>query len=347
MVLVVILHVTIWAEDQVSGRTVTPWGTLSAVLAPARMPLFFAMSGLLATAALRRGLPAVGPRTAGLAFVYVLWTGLLTARQWLPAARTDGDRAPTLVDLLSTLVVPTAMWYIWALGLFYVATWALVRALGRRSAVALVPLAAVSAASPAVAVWSTPDLDMTNLAAAAGSFVWFYAGVHGHQLVDRLQATTTPGRLAAATGVYSIAAAAAAALGVLVQVGPLLAPLAVLVAVQAFALAPDGGRLAGALQWIGQLTLPVYVLHFFAISAVSAAAKLTGLGELIQRDLHLWGAVLPPALAVGIVVACRLTGQMIMGSRARWLLVGPAWLTRAGRPHPFPVAPLVSRQRAA
>jgi hypothetical protein len=89
---------------------------------------------------------------------------------------------------------------------------------------------------------------------------------------------------------------------------------------------------------VGRQTLPVYVFHIFLVSGLSAALKLTGLVPVLQQHTQVWGAILPIALLVPVVVASRIIGAAVLGSRLRWTLEGPRWLTASRTPDPAVVA---------
>lgn len=91
-----------------------------------------------------------------------------------------------------------------------------------------------------------------------------------------------------------------------------------------------------ALRWVGQLTLPVYIFHIFAISALSAVVKLSGLAPML--DSPLWAIILPPVLAFAILIVSRKLGHLILGSRVSWLLSAPDWIVGPPAPRKVPAS---------
>lgn len=329
MVLVVVMHVTIWFDGQV-GET-TAWQHVTDFLAPVRMPLFFALSGLLAATALRRPFTEGVARKAGvLAFVYALWTALLVARQALPIARADGDRAPTVWDVLWSFVVPTSLWYLWALAGFYMLSFALHRVLGRRRAWALAPMAALSVGAPFLAgelIDAVASADPVTLGWAASNLVWFYLGTIGRPALRWVQDRASVGAIAAVLAGYVAVFAGAGAVGADATV--VLAPLGLAAAALCSVLLPFTSAPAAGLRWVGAGTLAVYVMHFLAISAVSAVVGLSGLGGLFRAAPQQWGVIVPPLIALVIVVGCRVAGALVSRSPLRWALLGPRALRRS------------------
>lgn len=182
MVLVVLLHLSLMYENEVNTGSPALWWDVSSAFAPLRMPLFFFISGFLATRAVTRPLSQTRARTLGIYSVYVIWTFLFLARLFVPQARNGGD-APSGGDLLLSLVLPTSYWYLWALPVFFLVAWGATRLLGRHRSWLLVPLVVLAVAAPALkpltAGLLTEPMDAVKLSSIAANLVWFYAGVVG------------------------------------------------------------------------------------------------------------------------------------------------------------------------
>lgn len=327
MVLVVLLHVAGWYEVEVNQGEPTLWWGFSEAFAPLRMPLFFFISGFLVGPTLVRTLGKTRRKTLGLFFVYALWTLLFVARLFVPAAR-GGEDAPTVGDALLSVALPSSFWYLWALPVFFLIAWGSSRLLGRFSPWALVPFAALAVIAPvidpATAHLLEAPLGRSELGSAAANLVWFYLGVCGRPLWIRIMASARWRKFATAAGIYAALFTLAITTDTLGELKFFLAPFALYAAAQILALLNMDRRVFRALRHIGQLTLPVYIFHIFAISALSAVVKLSGLTELIHSDA--WSVILPPLLAAAILMVSRLLGQLILGSRAKWLLEAPDWI---------------------
>ena len=335
MVLVVLLHLSLMFENEVNEGAAALWWDVSAAFAPLRMPLFFFISGFLAMRAVSRPLGQTRGRTLGILSVYAIWTLLFLARLYVPQARGDGA-APTPGQLLLSVALPTSYWYLWALPAFFVIAWACTRLLGRHRAWALVAFAALAVAAPALkpltAGLLTEPLDAVKLGSVSANLVWFFAGIVGRDawrgLMRRATLLTAGAGILAYAGVFALLRATGH--------GPVLtfviAGVALLASNQVLAVAGMANPLSRALRWVGRQTLPVYVFHIFLVSALSAALKLAGLVPLLREHTYAWGAFLPIALLVPVVVASRVIGAAVLGSPLRWMLEGPRWLTASRAP---------------
>ena len=340
MVLVVLFHSALFMETQVNGDVVGFWWPVSEALSPIRMPLFFFISGLLSVSALGKRVGESRQRTIGLYYVYLIWTFLFLMRLWLPLSR-NGAPAPSAGDLVLSLLLPTSFWYLYALPVFFLAAWLLTRALGRFSAYALIPLAILSALSPLLEPLTQPvitaPLDALKVPSLATHFVWFYLGVHGRSLWDRLMASASYGRLALAGAAYAGLVAPMMLFDLKLGLKVPLSCLALFGMAQLVALVRMDARIPRWLQNLGSQTLPVYIFHIFLISVISALVKVSGLLHVLQSNLQLSNALLPPLMTVPIVVVTVWLGKLIRSGPFWWLLQAPPALV-GRRPARTPVA---------
>lgn len=126
IVLVVFYHAVMFASE-LGIRN--PWDRINTALDTFRMPLFFFMSGLMATRAVQLEYSVLfRRRMLRLLHLYIVWCTL----QWLffralPPFTLD-RRRPSLDELLGIFVVPNAnLWFIYALPIFFTLAWALRR----------------------------------------------------------------------------------------------------------------------------------------------------------------------------------------------------------------------------
>lgn len=334
MVLVVLGHSAIWFDQQVHGNA-TFWLTITDIFAPFRMPLFFLISGLMSVNALRRPLDLSRKRTVGLLYLYTLWTALFLARLFVPGA-SDGEDPPHALEIVLSILLPTPFWYLWALPIYFVLTWVAFRVLSDRARVwLLVPLVVLSAASPwigtATETAMREPLDPLKLGPAASNALWFYLGACLPALWFSMMGRARWRNLAVATLVYAVLVVPVLAWGVRDEGKVLLAPLALFISAQAFALFSMNTRPMRWMQWVGKSTLPVYILHLFAISVISAAVSKAGLDDILRMN-PLVELLVPLIMAVSLTVICVWAGRIILGSRyIAWLLEAPAALTRPRR----------------
>ncbi|MGX4711629.1 acyltransferase family protein [Rhodococcus ruber] len=334
MVLVVLGHSAIWFDQQVHGNA-TFWLTITDIFAPFRMPLFFLISGLMSVNALSRPMDLSRKRTVGLLYLYALWTALFLARLFVPGA-SDGEDPPHALEIVLSILLPTPFWYLWALPIYFVLTWVAFRALSDRARLwLLVPLVALSAASPwigtATETVMREPLDPLKLGPAASNALWFYLGACLPALWFSMMGRARWRNLAVATLVYTVLVVPVLAWGVRDEVKVLLAPLALFISAQAFALFSMNTRPMRWMQWVGKSTLSVYILHLFAISIISAAVSKVGLDDILRMN-PLVELLVPLIMAVSLTVICVWAGRIILGSRyIAWLLEAPAALTRPRR----------------
>ena len=333
MVLVVLYHLSLWMETEVhSGPGL--WWVISDALNPLRMPLFFFISGYLSVSALRRPLGSSRSRTLGLYYVYVLWTALFLLRRWLPFLSADAE--PEVGQLLLSLVLPTSFWYLYALPVFFLATKFLLRMLGNRSAYALIPLAVMSALSPLVQPYTqgllTEPFDAAKIPSVLANFLWFYLGVHGAALWASFSRRRSYGVLGLSAALYVAIYAVMTAFRLELLLETVLSGLALFVTAQLVSRINMDSRAGRGLRRIGSQTLPVYIFHIVLISALSAVVKLTGLMPLLQSSPGMAAAVVPPLLALPVVLLCLSAGSLIKRSPFPWLLDAPSFLVGAGKP---------------
>ncbi|WLQ07115.1 acyltransferase family protein [Arthrobacter oryzae] len=333
MILVVLLHVSHWFERDISHGAVGPWIHLSDFLTPLRMPLFFFISGFLATRAIRRPLRETKARTVGLYYLYIVWT-LVAALRRIVLFAAGQSAWPTFIDVASGLFFPTLFWYIWALGAYFLVTKALMGVLGKNSDLALIPVFVLAAVAPFISDWSRellqPRMDGIELGSIAANLAWFYFGVHGTTAWLAIMRKASKPKLFVFTGVYFAVYAAGFGLGVLTEVKVILAPIAIMAAAQWLSLARTTTRASRILQAVGSLTLPVYILHFFALSAAGTLIMVSGLVPVLQKNLGVSGAIVPPALTALIVWSTYKVGRIAMRAPARWMMAAPAWMLRPG-----------------
>lgn len=333
MVLVVLFHSALFMETQVNADYEGFWWPVSEALSPLRMPLFFFISGLLSVSALGKALGDSKPRTVGLYYVYAIWTFLFLSRLWLPLSR-NGAPAPAPDDVVLSLVLPTSFWYLYALPVFFLAAWVMIRVLGRYSAYALIPLGILSALSPILRDNAEPllsaPMDAAKLPSLAAHFVWFYLGVHGRSLWDRTMGSASYWKLALAACAYVIVCLPMMMFDLEIELKVPLSCMALYAMAQLVGLVRMDALLPRMLQRLGSQTLPVYIFHIFLISIISGLVKISGLLHVLQDHLHLANAVLPPLMTLPIVAATVWLGARIRSGPFRWLLEAPKALVGTG-----------------
>lgn len=331
MSLVVLAHVAIWFDENIDPVGADFWLIINEVLGPLRMPLFFLISGYMSVRALTRPLSSTKSRTLGLIWVYTIWTLLFVARLYIPAARGDAA-APSMIEVVLSVILPTPFWYLWALPVYFLLTWLAVRAVKRHAVWLLIPLFALAATAPmldaAVVPLTRDPMDPLKLGSVAANLVWFYAGAVAPTVWDRaMQAASWP-RLVSTLAVYAVLITVALQINVTDAMKALIAPVALFAAAQVLALLNMNNPLWRGFQWVGRRTLPIYVLHLFAISVISAVVtKIPALLTFFTTHGLVLGILSPVLFATVLVITSRMAGTIALRYRAtRWLFQAPVWL---------------------
>jgi uncharacterized membrane protein YcfT len=239
-----------------------------AALRPLRMPLFFLVSGVLASHVLLRPWPIVlKSRTWFFYYLYLVWllihTGVLALLNDAPLAERlglEGIASGTLRGIASDVVAgaipaPTNLWFLLALAVYFPMAKLLAPL---RAVVVLIPAAVVFVLS--VEGW--PLAGIGQLAAFAAHFFWFVLGARGARHIVRASARIDQRLLAAAVAILVLAQSIELAAGRRLPVLFLVAAVAAcyLGVAGSVAVARSAG-LRRVLSHLGSRTLPIYVLH--------------------------------------------------------------------------------------
>lgn len=301
------------------------WVWLSMALKPVRMPLFFVLSGLVVSSAVRRPWPDARRRVLSPYYLYVVWLVLqgafFSVERLLPMNRTQ-DLRELLGDLLWA---STGLWFLFALAAYF----ALARLLsGLPRGRVLVVAALVSALSGYL------PTDDWNRISVVFHFTFFALGALAPDLVRRVAATAghASGRLALGYLVLTLLLphlhlprtldlVLASAVGV---------PLGIALCVRL-----AGTRLAPAAAWLGRRTLPVYVLHAPLLALALHVADPIHDGWLGVTEAVLYPVVLTVvavAAAVALHAVLRRLGAHALFELPRRLAHPDPWSARGGGP---------------
>lgn len=308
IVLVVLWHVvTKHAIDVPGAGPVThAWATLNAQLLPLRMPLFFLISGMFAGRAIQAADGVSWRRRAGrLLAVYVMWVLIQTAVLAL-TPDVDTARATDGWELLAQLTIsPTNLWYLLALAAY----------LGVARLTRDLPTAFVLPVAFAVAVFAAAGLipDLGNLWQVGQNLFFFLAGLRLRDPVARFASSTGILRALSLVVGYVGAAAVVGVVGMRQWPGvwPMLAVIAVACGVAVCALVDRRAQfLARPLRWVGQRTLPIYVLHMIPLALIDAGLRATG-----WRAVPVVEAVAPIVLTAVVIAMCLVVHAGLVRAR--------------------------------
>lgn len=314
IVLVVLWHVvtkhSLGVPD--AGVATQIWASINAQLLPLRMPLFFLISGMFAVRAVMASDGASWRRRAArLALLYVIWVLVQTFALAL-APDFDTARAENVGELFAQLTfAPTNLWYLLALAVYF----AVARACRAVPTAALLSVACVVAS-----VASTGILpDSGNLWQLFQNLFFFLAGTRLRPQIEHFAAAASLRRMCGLCAVYATALGAlwvASAQGSSARdwpgVGTLLSLLAVALGIVFCVLLDRHLRMASRmLRWLGQRTLPIYVIHMIPLAVFDMwlrdATWMSGLPIEATAPLVLTAVVIAISIGVhSVLLLCRL-----------------------------------------
>lgn len=121
ILLVILYHAAQWSSS--AGFSSDAWSEVNDSLATLRLPLFFAVSGMLAVKWMDKSWRAMmGVKVVSLAWLYLVWQAItLFVYMLVPNTATPGKgNFRELLTAVATPLVPQgALWFIWALALFF------------------------------------------------------------------------------------------------------------------------------------------------------------------------------------------------------------------------------------
>lgn len=319
IILVTFYHVSQFGKAL--GFHVDAMQGVSELLTPIRMPLFFAAAGLTAGSVLSESWRSLWNRRLSLyAWVFTLWAGL----SCLFFAAVPHPRHPTVFPTIGSyfenLIVPeNELWFLWCLALFYLIAW-----IGVRHP-RLVLIAALAAAGLGFVLGEITQMSSEALPLPITNSLKYFVFFIG---AARFRSTAT----ALVAGKYkSTCCLIVAYTGLTVTshyldgngFGGLVKMSAAFVGVFAVAnalaiilrIAPSIG---GLLCWVGERTLPIYLLQ---------APLITVLYYGVMATLTISGVMLTllPIAVFAVFVPLALGLYEMTHSRAPWLYVPPRW----------------------
>jgi uncharacterized membrane protein YcfT len=328
ILLVVLGHVTYLhvGEARWFAQAGSPplWNAVDVVLRPVRMPLFFAVSGFFAAAALTRPWSAsLRTRVGQNLYLHGLWMllGFVVATAvGLPTFMAP-ERAADLP--LAALTASTGLWYLYALAVHFVV------ARATRSWPAWVPL--TLAAGLAVVSFSGVLPLTGDTHGVLENLVWFLAGARLPGAVARIARRPRPVLLGVVLMVLVTVLGAirlldpppvlAAVLELPTRAGAVL--LGILVAVALTRALP---RACAPLLRLGRRTLPVYAVHGIVLVLAQrplAAVTEPVFGALPHTAQLLVLLVYPVVLTLAIAWLCLAVQTAAQRIGASWLFALP------------------------
>ena len=311
-----------WGASDGTGVPIARlWFDINDALQPIRMPLFFAISGLMASGALQRSWQAAGAKRVLQPFyLYLLWGVVFLAFFSVGPQLETGYAALPFAARVHLYASGVSMaWYLWALGIFFVA-------------------ARLTRSWPAwLAFGAAAILCYASKAAYPPEFYWVYGGVArgflyfliGARLPDLLWRLSARGRRSDAPAALAAFAALTALTALAAITEWALAAMALEAAgiVLGITLAVEAARLPAAQRLgraIGARTLPIYVLHFPVLALVGAAALPWVTPDMVSNPIFV--ALYPIVLTAIVVAMSLLAHRLLLAAGGHWLFVFPTRL---------------------
>lgn len=319
IVLVVLWHVVTKHFQQVEWDTGLPisgfWGRLGELLLPLRMPLFFTISGMFAVTAVARPLGVlVRTRIAKFAYLYVVWLLIHTAiMSFTP--HFDTARAHSAWQVIEYATInPTNLWYLYALAAYF-AIARLVRLLPRSLVLVAAFLVSAIGASHLLT-------DPSNRTQVLQNLFFFLAGLYGRDLLERLAHRANSRLTLTCFGVYAVGVAGMYALGAETWFGvwPVISILATLFGLTAAAVvARRARRTTTTLAFLGQRTLPIYVIHLAALAVFDQVTRTFD----VEPTWVGYAVVEPILLTAALIGICLALERLLRWIRAGFLFDPP------------------------
>lgn len=322
IVLVALWHVTLKHYQQIPWQTTLPmtgiWGSFGEFFLPLRMPLFFTVSGMLAVSALsRKGRLGVGRKVGTYLYLYAVWLIIHTvALHW--SLNFDTAIARTPGEFLSQLLIsPTNLWYLFALGLYFLVAWL------TKSVPAPVMIFIALVLSATASTGLIPDEN--NRVQVLQNLVFFVAGSRFRPEIEAFARMMTWKRFVLMGLAYGVVFTLVETTDTFAAFGvrPLLAGWAAAFGIGLAAhLCAVCRPIADVLGRLGRSTLPIYVMHLPMLALLDHGMRplltsLTGVAAWVVATIE------PVVLTVLLVAGCLMMRRLLRLVRMDWLFSLP------------------------
>lgn len=280
------------------------WVSASIIMTPARMPLFFLISGMFAASAIRRSWAEVYRRPLNHYYIHVIWLALS-----VPLALLIGSMAVNPVDspkdwILGLFFGATGPWYIFALAIFFV---------GAKACATLSPWIPLAFTSVAAVVAYSGFGGPGNFHYLMENAPFFLAGAYYPHLVIKIAAVASWRKVIPASFLALV-------LGWIVTIDGLpLFPVFRLVAAAVGATAllalvvcasKREGPLTRSMVWVGQRTLGTYLLHNRVLVLIQLMVLSSGLQISAQWGELVGFIYVPLVVVIATLVSIGLTALL-------------------------------------
>lgn len=333
-VLLVVLHHVVRQMVEVSPpswtRAAELWSTVDDLITPARIPLFFFISGMLMAKAIESSSWTNRKSWVTPGYLYLLWSGLLTLRLLVPGNKSDFNFISNLVG--NIVLVGSGYWYLFALPVYFFYCF-----LTRRlpPVFAIIPLILGLAFRAPITSW-TQDLghDFMDSESLIGSVVanglFFWVGVKFGRPASSWLTSRRSWIAVSCVLLYILVQASALRLDLAEAFFPVASVLGISAGIMACARLPKKWAIARALSYIGHRTLPVYVLQFFFISILSLLWSRWSF-ILTAPQFDLFGIAYPILTTAAMtILSLSIYWLAVRSNLTAWLFVPPMFVRGAG-----------------
>ena len=295
IILIVLLHSANWLSD---ANLASPlWVHINEVFTTLRLPLFFVVSGFLATKWLDTSWRSLLKyKISLLAWVFLLWSGISAVFYTFLGARIQGVHTPVLHSLIGLALSPVRprfeLWFAWALIVFFLVA----------KALKTVPLPLQFACASCISIlWSAlPITSNIGWDGSAKNFIFFLVGLYGQKTLINL---ATHSSWWSTLSIVVIWAAGSVAITHLALARVPGLPLTIsLLGVAAGVVASKSLARFKLLRFLGAKTLPVYLAHTPLIMA--AVFMLPRHATHLREE---WILLASPILLAAVVIILALT----------------------------------------
>lgn len=287
------------------------WHVMNEAIRPLRMPMFFLVSGLLASGSVmnpnRRSLQNRLHRPL---YLYFLWGALLS---WVLPVGFAPDVSDNIIIRLGMSIglIATSSWYMLGLAIFFVLT-------KMTRGVSLIAVFFLCACLSAIGT-IYQDMFVMHQSKLLRCLIFFVAGVRMRDQLFSLGDAASMSRTIAFGALFLIGSIA------LYGSDNYLLPVdlaAVVFGISLCRILVERKSLLRPARWLAQRTLPIYLLHFLMIPALAYLGTQI-LPQALLRSY--WFGLIVPLLSLPVLIASSLiVHKLLMAAGATWLFDLPS-----------------------
>ncbi len=329
VLIVVLFHAVIHMYAVVpDGSVSNGWHTFMNVIEPLRMPIFFMVSGMLATSAMSRPWRMSRRRTFGMTYLYILWSAIFFI---VVAFYIHETPVEALLNFPRRLLAGSSgYWYLYALLLYFI----IAKALRRWPVwIVLVIAIALNLLRAPVAQWNRDfmySIDVGSaMTAIVTNLVFYILGVYYKEIISWIADRASWWRIAmiiAFASAYGLWRNSAPEYWEMTYLPISLAWIAAGVMAAHLLVVYEGPRRFGT--FFGARTLPIFVVQFPLLMALSSYLRNNRPEYLNIAAVQVVFPILVTLILVFIALFLHRVTQKNIG---KYLFEAPRWAVREDR----------------